>query len=120
MVDFSFDLEASPDAPGEARLAIRSELGDALPAPVLYDLMLAVTELIDNSVAHGAGGPIEVRISDGDGLLRAEVAEEQPPQPILAEPSPDLASGLGLRIVDAISERWGAGGNAVWFELRMD
>lgn len=122
MADLELHLAATDEAPHHAREEIRAQLADRIPATTLYDLLTIVSELVANGVIHGSGDTVEVRISvNGDGLLHGEVSNEGEgeiqPQPVDVHGG----SGLGLRIVDAIAERWhavGDGPTRVEFELR--
>jgi anti-sigma regulatory factor (Ser/Thr protein kinase) len=120
MANLEFQLEPGPDAPHDARRLIRRRMADVLPAPQLYDLLMVISELITNSVGHGPGMTIGVRLEvAGDGSLRGEVEDGGTPDIELSEISASLDSGLGLRIIDAIATRWGVDddGSTVFFEL---
>ena len=122
MGDIELELAPTPDAAREARRSIREVFGDAVPAATLHDLLIVVTELVTNSVKYGPGGAIEVRLSVSPaGLVRGEVRDQgaNGARPAIRD-SPLLVGGLGLRIVDALTERWavdGDRGTRVWFEL---
>jgi anti-sigma regulatory factor (Ser/Thr protein kinase) len=111
-----------------ARRAVREELSDALPQPMLADVELIVSELATNSVRHAG-------CDDADELaMEAEVQpdrvrvrlfdtgkgfEPQTPEP----PSSGTAGGYGLVLLDRLSDRWGVqreNGFAVWFEVQRD
>lgn len=82
------------------------------------DVALVLSELVTNAVVH-AGGAVRIAVSVGD-RIRVEVHDEDPRPPRMrahgAEPG-----GLGLRIVERLSERWGsrstAAGKVVWADL---
>ncbi len=82
---------------------------------------LLVSELFTNAIRHGAG-PIEVRLSAGDGRLRLEVHDRGGGRPALrpVERSGSTIGGWGLRFVDHLVERWGtvveSGRTVVWLE----
>ena len=111
------ELEATSEAPFEARRVIRERLADSLPEPVVHDLCVIVSELVRNSVEHGPGEPIRVTIevSGDDAALRGEVKDEGSGSVAVLEQE----SGLGLLIVEALATRWGVhpGSTHVWFEL---
>lgn len=114
-------LPPTPSAPGLAREAVHSFLGDA-PQRAVEVADLLVSEVVANAVLHArsaavlslhAQGPmLRVEVADAvrGGLCRRDVADEN--------------GGFGLRIVDALAERWGVdecdGGKVVWFELCVD
>ena len=122
MGDIDLQLEASPDAAYEARAAIKQRFVDSLPAVTLHDLLIVVTELVTNCVKYGPDEEIEVRLgASADGLVRGEVRDRggMGSRPAIRD-SDSLEGGLGLRIIDALTERWGVdvgAGTRVWFEL---
>jgi anti-sigma regulatory factor (Ser/Thr protein kinase) len=116
-------LHATPAAVGRARQQI-DRLNDRLSADVLQDARLMVSELVTNSLRHGAvgsGQQIELSIAIVAGILRVEVCDPGPgftPEPRSAA-SPD-GMGWGLVLVDRLADSWGVrhdGVNRVWFEL---
>lgn len=119
-----FELSSGPDAPGEARHAAGEGLPASLPAARRSDAMLALSEIVANAVRHGRLGcadHIEVEILSLAGGLRISVV--QPTSAVAAIPSPDDppdAGGMGLAIVDAVTDRWGSETGPpgrVWFEM---
>ena len=81
-------------------------------------LSVLVTELVTNAVRHG-GGAVLVDVHDADGVVRVEVSDggggfDRAGQ-LAIEGTAD--GGFGLKIVDAMSDRWGAAPGLVWFEL---
>lgn len=87
-----------------------TELGD-LPAQVLLDAKLVISELVTNSVLHAGlsrGDLIDValrrdtdhltvEIDDGDGLHGEAGNHPEPSRP-----------GMGMRILDAVCDHWHA------------
>lgn len=118
------DVPGGPDAPRHARRLIREGLADRVPATVLEDALLLVTELVANGVRHGGAGPdaaLRLHVEGGGAWLRVEVVDPGADGRI-APRQPDMAAGggLGLHIVDRLASRWGVGdgpGTSVWFEL---
>lgn len=111
-----------------ASAAVREELSrfDEL-GWVLGDIMLVASELVNNAVIHSGCGPrddLQVRASRGPGRLTVSVRDPGlsgvPAGPV---PPTDLqVGGWGLRIVDALCERWGEerdDGYCVWAEIRL-
>jgi two-component sensor histidine kinase len=101
-------------------------LADEAPESTAATLRLLVTELVANCVVHGGrGGDIELQ-ADIDAerrLIRAQVtcaAGSSGPRlrPVGAGPG-----GYGLRLLDALSARWGVleleGRTRVWFHLSV-
>jgi anti-sigma regulatory factor (Ser/Thr protein kinase) len=120
-MDVKLDLDYDLGAGYRARRLLRSRLGDRLPAPALQNLLTVVSELVNNSVQHGPGRPIEVLVSVGDdGAVRGEVEDQGDGVVAIREVSDDrTGGGFGLRIVDSLTDRWGVyeGSTHVWFEM---
>jgi two-component sensor histidine kinase len=113
-------LELGPAAPAAARRLV----GDiSLDENARAKLELIVSELVTNSVVHAgeaARAELSVRLRRERERVRGEVCgngpefDWAPHDPDLEEPG-----GLGLMIVDQLSERWGIQTNShvcVWFE----
>lgn len=116
---FEVVLESVPSAGSKARRQIDG-LTDRLPAGTLASLRFVVTELVNNSVLHGSGEPIEVAIEvTADGLTRGRVSDRGTGPVEIASPREAGDGGFGLRIVDALASRWGVEtpSSDVWFEL---
>lgn len=81
--------------------------------------MLA-SELATNAVAH-AGSTFTVIVRHGGPVLRVEVADAPPDQPVVGPASDDQPDGRGLLIVDRLATSWGVqtaqDGERVWFEI---
>jgi CheY-like chemotaxis protein len=85
------------------------------------DVLLVVTELVNNAVTH-AHTPCELRLSISPVTLRIEVIDEGPGTPDPLPPSETRNHGRGLHLVDALTAAWGfepieTGGKMVWAEL---
>jgi anti-sigma regulatory factor (Ser/Thr protein kinase) len=121
MTDLSFELEPRLNAGQQARQVLRERIGEQLVDGKIDDLMTIMTELVNNAVIHGSGRTIDVRITlDGDSSVGGKVEDQgDGPQVIRELPEPVRDGGLGLRIVDALADRWGfyPGTNTVWFEI---
>ena len=117
------------NAPAMARRVVAAALVERVAAPVLERAKLTISELVTNSVRHGAvteGGYAVVRLQLTDKRLRLEV--EDPgrggaPAPRRADA--DTCGGFGLQVVETVSERWGSercasGALRVWAELSLD
>ena len=118
--ELSLDLEPDVGASAHAREEIRSAFGDRVPAALLHDLTVVVTELVGNSVAHGPGELIQVRLKvAGDGTIRGEIEDQGRGEVAIREMAEDPSDGLGLRIVDWLTDRWAVyeGSTHVWFEM---
>jgi anti-sigma regulatory factor (Ser/Thr protein kinase) len=113
-----------PEAASRARSVVTDELGRAVPAKVLEDATLLVSELVSNAIRHApqAGIPeVELRLKIDPGRVRVVVSD--PGAGFIAEPRLPTASessGWGLYLVDRIADRWGViskDRNEVWFEI---
>ena len=121
--EISRTLDGGFGAPAQARAMV-----DALPQSLTleqrYDLRLALSELVANSVVHGSpntGDAVDVRIVMAGAAIRCEVSDHGPGFETGDGRAavPDPVGGLGLILVDRIAARWGADrvGRTVWFEL---
>jgi anti-sigma regulatory factor (Ser/Thr protein kinase) len=110
-------------APGAARIVVE-RLRGRVPASVLEDARLVVSELVANSVCHSgasADAEVVVRVELTGTVVRLE-AEDPGRSGVIAPRAPGLGGGFGLNLVQRLSERWGlervaAGGTRVWAEL---
>jgi anti-sigma regulatory factor (Ser/Thr protein kinase) len=110
-------------APGAARMVV-GRLRGRVPASVLEDARLVVSELVTNSVCHSGastGAVVVVRAELIGTMVRLEV-EDPGCDGVIAPREPDLGGGFGLNLVQRLSERWGlervaAGGTRVWAHL---
>jgi two-component sensor histidine kinase len=115
------ELRADAGAPADARSFVRSTIGP-LSSDVRLDLAALLTsELVSNAVRHTPvdADTIQLTVSvASSGGLKVEVAD---PGPGFDPDAPSKSRGYGLRLVDAISTRWGVerapAGTSVWFEL---
>jgi anti-sigma regulatory factor (Ser/Thr protein kinase) len=115
-------------APATARELIAGAFGDVTREETLRDALLLATELVTNAVRHAhvdEAGAIELSALAGHGRLRVTVTDPGGMgTPEMQELSVDVPGGMGLFLVDQISDRWavedGAGGaTRVWFELAL-
>lgn len=118
----SFDLRPVPRSVPTARHVV-TELLTTWQAPHdLEDAALLVTELVANVVDHVGGEVVlTVEVTLSDGWLRLSVADGSGVRPVVRELDSGNPRGRGLRMVQAIADRWGAedhrGGKRVWLEL---
>ncbi len=115
-----FPLTCDQFAPREARAILRARI-EGVSEAVGAILELLVTELVNNAVVHGEG-PVRMSIVQREGCVRIAVSDASSEGPILRPLDPDLRSGRGLFLIDALASAWGVerakgGGKAVWFEL---
>jgi anti-sigma regulatory factor (Ser/Thr protein kinase) len=115
-----YKIDSEAEGPARARRIIAEELSARVPAPVLDDIKLMVSELVTNGIVHGSGqtyapvmldlvinGSVLCRVLDsGHGFARR--ARQAGPV------------GWGLQVVEQLSDRWGMQTSPhrteVWFE----
>ena len=111
-----------------ARLAVREELGEALPQRRLADVELLVSELATNSVRHaGCGESDEIAIEADVSPTGCACACSTPGQGFEVHtpepPATGAAGGYGLVLLERLSDRWGVqrgDGFGVWFEVQRE
>jgi anti-sigma regulatory factor (Ser/Thr protein kinase) len=86
------------------------------------DAELLVTELVANVVDHVRGeADLTLELSVSDTWLRIGVVDGSSIRPVVQELSHERPRGRGMRMVEAIADRWGAedhkGGKRVWFDM---
>jgi anti-sigma regulatory factor (Ser/Thr protein kinase) len=114
------ELPVSPEAAAEARHALDG-IDDELPGGRMRDVRLLVSELVTNAVKYGPEeGAIRLIVESDDRRTRFTVhdAGVGPLPEMRAEDDP-APGGHGLRLVDALADRWGVerGSTRVWFEF---
>jgi anti-sigma regulatory factor (Ser/Thr protein kinase) len=120
----SWLLPHDPAAAGRARRLVADACGGLEPDQVDVALLLA-SELVGNAVRHGAG-TLMLHVARDGRRVRVEVHDEGTRMPVMVEAASwtEMESGAGLRLVAALSDRWGVTaredgrpGKHVWFEL---
>jgi two-component sensor histidine kinase len=96
---------------------------DGLPAAfdddTVEDVRLLLSELVTNSVRHGAGDTVTILLdAEMPGSLRCEVIDDGHGFVPRARQG-DATGGWGLDLVERLSTSWGVreGSTHVWFEL---
>ena len=118
-------LPVANESPAQARRWLNQELLQPLGVETMGRTLAATSELVTNAVRHGEFGPDEqigVRAGIRDDVVRIEVAQPSSVKATHVLPPADrpVGGGLGLVIVDALAERWGAEDEPsphVWFEI---
>jgi anti-sigma regulatory factor (Ser/Thr protein kinase) len=113
------------DQVAAARRFVVSAIQDGGPARDVSRLL--VSEAATNAVLHSAsgdGGTFSVGYLISDQLLRVEVRDGGGPTgPRRRVHHLDSMTGRGLDLFDALSDRWGVGGDPdgwmIWFELDL-
>lgn len=87
----------------------------------LEDLEVVTSELVTNAIVHAhSASVVEVRLVAGD-CIEVSVSDTDPEPPVKRIPYEQHTRGLGLHIVDALSEDWGVRqdgtGKTVWARL---
>lgn len=105
-----------------ARVFAASAMTEWGVSDVADDVLLVVTELVNNAVTH-AHTPCELRLSISPFSVRVEVVDEGPGTPDPLPPSETRNHGRGLHLIDALTVAWGfepmaSGGKMVWAELK--
>lgn len=116
-----FEFPRDERAPAQARRALAA-IDPALGPGVLGDAQLLISELVTNSVQHGAGDSVVLLVDpDAPGTLRCEVVDDGHGFTPRARPAQDVG-GWGLELVEQIGTAWGVreGSTHVWFELPTD
>ena len=121
-----------PASAGEVRRRLTADLTEAgLPASVVGDATLVVSELVGNAVRYAqplAGGVLEVTWSVRPDCVLLQVSDGGGPSvPERHTAGPEDIRGRGLAIVSALARNWGvdtrpngAGPiSTVWVELAV-
>jgi anti-sigma regulatory factor (Ser/Thr protein kinase) len=119
-------LPLDAHSPGVARRAVGRYLRERAATSVLDNAQLLVSELVTNSVRHSGAATddeLVVRMSLAREAFRLEV-EDSGQDGFVAPRSTDpvTGGGIGLNLVQTLSERWGVervleGGTRVWAQL---
>ncbi|MFD8594195.1 ATP-binding protein [Kitasatospora sp. NPDC059646] len=117
-------LPSRPESAGVARRLVLSVLGAWKLHQLLEAGELLTGELVANAVVHAGGRMIGLRVVRRPGWLRVEVRDSSRALPcLIVAPEIGYQNGHGLRVVDAIADRWGAEllprGKGVWFEMKI-
>ena len=113
-------LDGGPDAPSEARSALRRlevELGG-----LSEDVALLVSELVTNAVVHAKADAIQLSVLPRPpDNVRVEVTAPGPLWEPPIKPRPGPLGGFGFFFVDRLAQDWGVVSkereSQVWFEI---
>jgi anti-sigma regulatory factor (Ser/Thr protein kinase) len=126
ILDSETRIPGGTTAPPRVRELVSDQFRDGLTESCLQDLLLLTSELVTNSVLHAGVGPdgeIGVLVSVSQEVIRVAVSDPGSPQtPHIVEPDPTEPGGMGLFMVERLSDRWGVErrgteGTTVWFEI---
>jgi hypothetical protein len=117
------ELAADSDAPASSR-AFVAALGPIGLDGVTDTVVLLVSELVTNVVRHTPCDSLALLVLVADDLVRVEVSDGDGTRfPHIAPLRPTEPGGLGLRLVDTLSSRWGVTaterGKCVWFDIAV-
>lgn len=123
----SLPIPASTDGPRIARHAVLARLDGCVTDQTAHDIALLVSELVTNSVVHAdlsAEHTVLVELAVADDRLTITVTDHGSDLvPRLVPRDPTTPHGLGLHLVDALSDSWGVrngpGATQVWCELAL-
>lgn len=116
-------------APHRARKSVLAALEGHIPPITAWEVALIVSELVTNSVIHAKVGPdrtLTVELMRLDDRVRINVIDPGSRlEPRILPPDPERQGGLGLVVVDELSEAWGVGpdgtvGTSVWCDIPLD
>ena len=119
------ELPKSNDAPGLARDFIH-RLNGPVPAGLVDDASLLVSEVVSNGVKYGGAGRIMLRVEADTERIRAEIVDEGSGFEVKTRTNRKMAladeGGWGLHLVETLADEWGVhqGSTCVWFEIRWD
>jgi anti-sigma regulatory factor (Ser/Thr protein kinase) len=121
-VQLATDLGVHPSHVGLARRLVSAHLVDwKINGETGEVAILLVSELVTNAMRHG-GAPIRLIADLTPSGVRVEVYDGNCDAfPAVRDIAPDAPGGRGLRLVDALADRWGTlesgDGKCVWFEI---
>ncbi|MFV2111879.1 ATP-binding protein [Micromonospora sp. LOL_025] len=112
------------EAARQARQLVTEGCGRWGMSELIEPACIAVTEMVNNVVAH-AHTPMTVRLAPRDGTLHLAVRDHSPRQPAFTGQAPlDTAGGRGLLLIDTVARSWGSSrvpdGKVVWCVLHAD
>jgi len=116
MTETVVSLPRSTDAPRQARQLVR----DLVAPERVEDATLLVSELVTNAVKYGPEEEVRLIVQRDGHSTRFTVHDlGLGPLPEMRAADDPAPGGHGLRLVDALADRWGVerGSTRVWFEL---
>ena len=120
----TYSIPGGRQAASEARAVVTEALATRLDDDRLADVRLLVSELVTNGVLHGDAldddETLTLRIAT-NAMLHVDVIDHGNgflPGALTRDP----IGGWGLRLVEALADRWGVtreGSTRVWFEMAV-
>ena len=119
----SMTFACAETAPAEARRWGESVLDSWQIYNRRADLLLLLSELVNNAIAHCQSN-VEVAVAQPGRVIHVEVFDDAGGQPpVLNDIEPHSEHGRGLHLVDTLAGRWGYRDipprKAVWFDLSV-
>jgi anti-sigma regulatory factor (Ser/Thr protein kinase) len=124
----SMRIHGGVDASNRARRSVLSQLASDISQSTAPDVGLLVSELVTNSVLHANVGPrltLTAEVVVADDRLRISVIDPGSRlEPRILPPDPERVGGIGLILVNELSEAWGVardgtGGTGVWCDILL-
>lgn len=121
-VDARTTLRADPGSAAAARRFVADVLWQrGFSRSGIEAAVLITSEVVTNAVVH-AGTEVDVVVVADGGQARVEVHDGRPDPPVPQPLEPEIPTGFGMHVIDAVAECWGVrehdGGKCVWFEVR--
>jgi anti-sigma regulatory factor (Ser/Thr protein kinase) len=116
-------FDATEESVGQGRRFVLETIAD-LPDELQDAVSLMVSELATNALVHATSG-FEIDIDRSDASLIISLTDRGTGTPAVQSPASSEPHGRGLRIVEALSDRWGIrpstpdAGKTVWFQLSL-
>lgn len=115
-------LPAVPASAPVAREFVRAVLALSTHRDLEEAALLCVTELVANVAQHAPSGQCTVSVLDEPDDLVIEVSDSADQIPVMGPLSLEAEHGRGLRIIDALADRWEVrpkpdDGKSVWLRL---
>ena len=118
---WEYTLSSQADSVTEARALVRDVLSSFADPDTLGEIELVVSELVTNSVVHGPGEPITLRlVTTPDGAIAGEVEDRGDGRVAIRDHDPEKTiGGWGLPLVDSLASEWGVYPDTthVWFRF---
>lgn len=118
-------IPATPRGPAAARRVVAALLDAWGLDQLIDDARLVVSELVTNAYQHAPGADsFELELSGQPDRVTIALADGSAVRPSIGELNHQTPGGRGLRLVAAVSARWGAddlqSGKRVWAEIIAD
>lgn len=119
--NWEYTLSPQAESVTEARTLVRDVLAPFADPDTLGEIELVVSELVTNSVVHGPGEPITLRlVTTANGDIAGEVEDRGRGVVAIREHDPaKTIGGWGLPLVESLTSEWGVHPDSthVWFRF---